>query len=325
MPNISVIIPTLNRSELLRKTIHSILSHDANNIQYEIIVIDNGSTDQTQDVVNSLKENENIRYYFVPEIGLHNGRHKGLEKARNDILVFCDDDIQVSDKWLQGINKGFKNDNVVLVGGSNYPNFEIQPPTWIQQYWQIAHEGKYMLQLSISDLGDKPKKISPYLIWGCNFAIRKEFLESIKGFHPDGFPKRLIQYRGDGESYVANEVIKRGFSAYYHPLASINHFVSKERMTTEYFYQRGYSEGITTSYKLMRDSVKSKERLLKRLLTKSRKYFQYYRNQNNEYEKGFYRGYKYHQKQMKINESLIKWVSKDDYLGPDEEIIQELK
>ena len=68
------------------------------------------------------------------------------------------------------------------------------------------------------------------------------------GFHPDGMPSELIQFRGDGETHVSRFVAKSGLKCLFHPEASVYHKVTAERMSIEYFYKRGFSQGVSDSY-----------------------------------------------------------------------------
>lgn len=255
---ISIIIPTRNRSLLLEKVLKSLLTQTLSNDEFEVIIVDNGSTDGTRDVVEAffpLLPNL-LRYVYEPHPGLHAGRHRGFQEAQGDILVYADDDIEAFPTWLETIQACFKKADVALVGGKNLPNFETDPPDWLLSMWQPNISGDRVLgYLSILDLGDAPKAISPYFIFGCNFAIRRSVLKAAGGFHPDGMPQELIRYRGDGESYVSQYVQENGYQSTYHPEASVYHWVSASRMTPEYFCRRAYNQAISDSYTQIRSAT----------------------------------------------------------------------
>ena len=104
--SISCIIPTLNRSALLRNTVNSLINQNVSQNMYEILIIDNGSTDDTKEISQHIiKEtaNRKIRYILEPEPGLLAGRHRGALEANGEVLVFVDDDIEATTGWLQAI------------------------------------------------------------------------------------------------------------------------------------------------------------------------------------------------------------------------------
>ena len=108
----------------------------------------------------------------------------------------------------------------------------------------------------------------PQLVWGCNFAIRKNILLNAGGFHPDGMPTNLLHYRGDGETHVSNYVEQKGLKCIFHPDASVYHKVTNERMTVKYFYNRGFNQGISYSFSRIRCKILSKNKFSRLTATK---------------------------------------------------------
>jgi glycosyltransferase involved in cell wall biosynthesis len=251
---LSVIVPTRNRANMLKRALESITKQNLSQECFETIVVDNGSTDETREVVDSFVEKiPNLRYLYEETPGLHVGRHKGLKEAKADILVYADDDIEAFPTWLEGIAKAFEDKDVALVGGKNLPKFESDPPAWIKQMWETNRKGyKKVGALSILDLGNNVEKISPLLVYGCNYSIRKSVLIEAGGFHPDGMPQELIRYRGDGETHVSMYIQNKGYKAIYTPKASIYHIVPSKRMTEDYFCTRAFNQGISDSFSQIR-------------------------------------------------------------------------
>jgi glucosyl-dolichyl phosphate glucuronosyltransferase len=251
---LSVSIPTFNRSSLLNKALESLLIQTYPTDQFEVIVVDNGSKDDTRSVALGFeKKIPYFRYEFADEPGLHVGRHQGLRVAKADILVFVDDDIEAFPSWLEGIWSSFQENDVTLTGGKNLPKYEIPPPFWIKDMWDRKMEyGNCIGPLSILDFGDEKRDMNPYYFFGCNFSIRKEILLRAGGFHPDSMPQNKVRYRGDGESHVAAYVLNNGYRALYNPKASVYHYVPRERITLEYFCKRAFNQGISDSYTKIR-------------------------------------------------------------------------
>lgn len=338
MIQISVIIPTKNRAASLERTLKSIVSQTLDNSLFEVIIVDNGSTDTTKELSTHYATIfKNLKYVFEEKAGLHYGRHAGLLAASGDILTYADDDIEAFPTWLEAILSSFKNPQVDLVGGKNIPLFENNPPQWLIEMWNFRHpEGKYLGYLSILDFGDDAKIIEPYFIWGCNFSVRKETLTAAKGFHPDGMPSEKLIFRGDGESYISKFVEERGQKAYYNPEASVKHIIPASRMTVDYFQRRAYAQGISDSYADIRyANEKHKQnpksgfsflpeifKDLYRKITFAQLRDDIIKVQEELYksdirrtlEKSHYQGYHFHQREVRYNPKFMEWIMKTDYL-----------
>lgn len=311
MIKLSVIIPTKNRAKILKKSLRSIVNQTLFSNEYEVIVIDNGSTDDTKKTVDSFNlDIENLIYIYDENPGLHIGRHRGLLASKSDILVYADDDIEALPTWLEGILESFLNKDVALVGGRNLPNFELDPPDWIVRMWEQGESKKILGYLSILDFGDKVQEVSPFYIFGCNFSIRKNILLEAGGFHPDGMPQNLIRYRGDGETYVSQYIRSKGYKVIYNPKASVYHFVSAGRMTKKYFIQRAYNQGISDSYTDIRDN-RRRYFFIKNIKLWLKKYLF---NKDTAIDKSFVEGYQYHQEQVREDPQLLAWVKRDSYI-----------
>jgi len=326
MIKISIIIPTRNRCSALFKVLNSIEKQTLDQSFFEIIICDNNSTDKTTEIAQSFAYKfKHFKYIKTLQPGLHIGRNKGFQEARGEILVYIDDDIEAFPDWLFTINEVFKNKDIVLVGGKNLPKWEIPPPDWVIKMWEPDKADHRILEiLSIIDLGNTPKEISPYFVFGCNFSVRKKIIQATKGFHPDGMPQELIEYRGDGESFVSAYVLKNKLKTYYHPSASVYHFINKERINIDYFRQRSFNQGISDSYTYIR-SLKGS--IFKKILSYLNKNLEKIiiflkrkeKNKINAYHniilKAHEAGFNFHQEKLKKNKQLQDWVLKDNYLN----------
>ncbi len=308
---LSVIVPTRNRAKILQKTLESIVNQNLSKKYFEVIIVDNGSTDDTKNIVNSfVNKIDNLVYIYDENPGLHIGRHLGLLAARADILVYADDDIEAIPTWLEGVLESFENKNVVLVGGKNLPNFESNPPKWILRMYEKKSIKKVLGYLSILDFGDEIQEINPNFVFGCNFSIRKSILFEAGGFHPDGMPQDIIKYRGDGESHVSSYIFKKGYKTMYNPKASVYHLCSTNRMTRKYFAQRSFNQGVSNSYT---DIRMNKNRCL--LKTKLKiLILKYLFAKDVEIQEKFVEGYMYHQNESKNDPILMEWIKRDNYI-----------
>ena len=338
-PELSVIIPTRNRCDYLKDALESILWQSLNKELFEVIVVDNGSTDATKEVVESFKDKlPNLSFVFEPKPGLHEGRHAGLRAAKSDILVYADDDIIAFKTWLEGIYESFQEEDVVLVGGKDLPKYEGEVPFWIKEKWyELIPDGHCMPQLSLIDFGDEVKDIHPGYVYGCNFAIRKWVVEKAGGFLPDGMPWEKIEYRGSGETYISAFINRNYLRAVYNPKASIYHRVPKSRLTVDYFKKWYFSIGVSMSYDELRNPqieildntklpLKKRVRhLVRRIIgEKMTKWIMTSRkrsvdlSQLTDLERQFMQseaiGYAYHQQKYNSCPELREWVHRKTYL-----------
>jgi hypothetical protein len=245
--------------------------------------------------------------------------------AKGDLLVFADDDIEALPTWLSSIAEAFKNPAVAMVGGNNYPMFLQSPPKWLQSLWdRPTFRGyKSIPSLSVIEFTKPVTEISPYQIWGCNFAIRKDVLLKAGGFHPDGMPKELIRFRGDGETHVSRYVAESGMKCVFHPGASVHHKVIPERMTHAYFRQRGFNQGVSDSYTQLRQqdlpTALAKRPFIKRALGFAvRKALSLLDSEENrraaaELQLGHREGYAFHQAAYRDDPEVRDWVHRPTY------------
>ncbi len=315
MIKLSVIVPTRNRARDLKAALESIVFQTLPHELFEVIVVDNGSMDNTKEIVQGFENQiKNIVYIYDKNPGLHIGRHRGLLHAKAEILVYADDDIKALPTWLEGVIESFTDENIVLVGGKNLPNFETKPPQWIVDMWEAGRDKKVLGHLSILDFGDEIQEIEPHYVFGCNFSIRKHILLEAGGFHPDGMPQELIRYRGDGESYVSQYIFKNNLKTIYNPKASVYHLVSKGRMTKEYFVQRAFNQGISDSYTDIRNNIKRSF-----FKSKIRNFIKgYLLNKDVLIDNGYIKGYSYHQNKCKKDNDLVQWVKRASYINNGE-------
>jgi len=313
---LSVIIPTRNRARHLVGVLSSLRGQTYAAESYEVLVVDNGSIDNTREVCEYYRTLlPNFQYLYDSHPGLHVGRHLGMKSAQADILVYADDDIEAFPTWLEGIAEAFGDKQVVLVGGKNLPKFESDPPVWIRRMWGKDHQGGRALPyLSILDLGDEIKVISPYYVFGCNFSIRKSILFEAGGFHPDAMPPELIRYRGDGETHIARYIMEHGYKAFYHPKVSVHHLVPTYRLSESYFFKRAFNQGISDSYTDIR-SKKSKSLWKLRCFKFTHRLLVILRNiRRARIQAGYFEGYCYHQDEVRNDPDLYGWVMRETYM-----------
>jgi len=248
--NISIVIPTSNHPELLKRSLAALDRACAPHGAWEVLVVDNsGEAFRSQNAKATAAFNqERFRYCPMPQMGLMAARHHGVELARMEIVSFIDDDSLVRETWLQGLEGAFEDPGVALVGGPNYPEYEVWPPAWLEYFWDRNEWGKHLGYLSLLDFGTEPKDIPATFVWGCDYSIRKNVFQKVRGSHPDYLPAQWRKYQGDGEVGLSVKVEASGYRARYVPECAINHLVPAVRMTREYLGNRAHFVGLHSSF-----------------------------------------------------------------------------
>jgi len=299
-PRLSVVIPTRNRAASMDRVLNSLVSLQNPGWPYEIIMVDNGSTDTTRQVAESYQQTSlpQLRYVFEHNPGLHNGRHRGAFEARGQVLCYLDDDVKVDPLWLKSVVETFETTGAVLVGGKILPEYEQTPPDWVKEFVKsVGNYGYNIGQLTLIDLGEQIREIDPIYVWGANFSIRKDVLFECGGFRPDSMPKELLDLRGDGETGLSRAIKQKGYKAFYHPRAMVRHCISKDRLTVEYFCARMFSQGISDSFTEIRNAGKLPNPVVSAA-------WEAYQN-----------GKIHHRQIVQNNPNLLSWITRKDYFS----------
>ena len=130
---VSVVIPTYNRSALLRDAVGSVLAQDAQT-SFEIVIVDNNSPDDTESVAHGLIAAHSGKVHYVRESqqGNAHARNRGVQTARGEIIAFIDDDVAVESDWLTTLTNALASrPEMSFVGGRVLPQWSGPPPSWL--------------------------------------------------------------------------------------------------------------------------------------------------------------------------------------------------
>jgi glycosyltransferase involved in cell wall biosynthesis len=257
---ISAIIATYNRSAILSRAIDSLLNQTLSPGLYEIIIVDNGSTDNTRTLVEKLIADiphYNLRYVFEPERGSSAARNRGAKEAHAKIIAFLDDDATASSEWLQYYIEGHAEyPQSGVIGGPIIPVYEGARPTW------FTPELDYTF--AKLDYGNEPRILDQQVVYEGNMSVRHELF-----FAQGGFSHALGRH---GNDYIGHEgealqrsLWKIGHKTAYLPGARILHHIYPERITRSEVCWRWYGSGRTS---VMRRVVNGEERLARTIYLK---------------------------------------------------------
>lgn len=304
---------------------------------FEVIVVDNGSIDETKVICAEFDGYiDNFIYYYDDIPGLLTGRHKGAELSNGKILSFIDDDVELNPNWVHSILVCFnKNKHISILSGPCLPKYLVYPPNWVQHFWQpTPYGGKMCLPLSLIDIGAEQVEIDPLYAFGLNYSIRKDVLYELGGFHPDCIPQHLQKYQGDGETGLSIKARVKQIKALYVSSALLYHQVSPERLTAAYFEKWHYYSGVCNSFTDIRIKhnlyqgyaitntlsadmmlrLRSKAvHLVKSLLTPNSKIPEEISRLQSCFNRRFKEGYDFHQHSFSTDKKVKNWVLRSDY------------
>lgn len=236
---ITVIICTYNRCQSLKRTIESVAAQTLSHaIAWEIVVVDNNSSDETYEVVEDFRSKypERFRYICEPQQGVSRARNAGILAARGDILAFIDDDETADPKWLENLTSNLRTGEWAGAGGRVVPPSDFSPPSWLSLKSSFAKG-----PLAAFDLGIEPGQLNepPF---GANMAFRKKVFDQFGGFRTD--------LGRSGKSMISNEdtelgrrLMAAGLRLRYEPSALTYHPVEEKRLLKQYFLDWWFNKG----------------------------------------------------------------------------------
>lgn len=231
---ISAIICTYRNPDLLKGAIQSLLSQPLPADQYEIVVVDNNSQDETPDVVRRLDGESAVvvRYVLETRQGLSYARNTGIEAARGEVVAFLDDDAKADENWLSVLLEDYGSDpSIWAVGGKILPIWHTtERPEW----WT----DEFLGWLSLVDWGDESRALVwPERILGTNCSFRKTIFPELGYFDPN-LGRKGAALLGHEETELQQRIHLSNKTVYYEPTAIVYHHVPAERLTEDYFLRR---------------------------------------------------------------------------------------
>lgn len=229
---LSIIVSTYNRAELLGEALRSILEQEtASDWDWELLVVDNNSTDNTRAVVEVLLAQypSRLRYIFEQEQGLSAARNRGVRESSGAIVAFTDDDVRVASDWVETLRMVFDDHpHIHLVGGKILPRWNLPPPAWMGPRQQGS--------LALQDEGDEPFELNmqrPLFVAGANFAFRRDVFTEFGHFSLEF--QRVKDFIGSNED---NEFLIRlyrgGLRGLYWPRLVVTADIQLNRMEKNY-------------------------------------------------------------------------------------------
>lgn len=234
MHGVTVIVCCHNSSARLPATLtHLKQQQVAREIPWEVVVVDNASTDKTSEVaLRSWPADAptTLRVVYEPRLGLSQARHRGLSESKYEVVSFIDDDNWVDPNWVQSVSEIMsRRADVGACGGYNEAVCEISPPSWFDRYKK---------NYAIGPQGDEAGDIASTrgYFWGAGLTIRKSAWQQLVS---DGFRPMLVDRQGTtpsagGDHELCFALRLAGWGLWYEPRLQLRHFLPAGRLEWRY-------------------------------------------------------------------------------------------
>jgi len=256
--NVTVMICTWNRARYLDQALSAVreLAVPAG-VQWEVLVVNNNSTDNTDEVIARHVEWLPIRRLFEPKPGKSHAANLGIQHATGELIVCTDDDVLVSPDWLSAYVAAAQQwPDASFFGGTIDPWFEVEPPRWIKAYLTVR--GPY----SVLQHGPEVRpflagEVGPY---GANMAIRSSVLRDFR-FDTRLGPIQAQMLPADDAEFIAR-LKSAGHRGVWVGTARVKHHIAKDLLTSRYIWEWHREQGRSL---VLREGGKTGDTRIKRL------------------------------------------------------------
>lgn len=244
---ISAIICTYNRERYLYNVLQSLVAGDLPTEEYEIVLVNNNSTDGTEAEVRRFQTDYpqvQLRYCVEPQQGLSYARNCGIRESQGDILVYVDDDALVNKEYLATYTDFFRrNADAVAAGGPILPQYDgCEEPDWMSHYTRQLVTGKLYL-------GEKEREFpGDAFPGGGNAAYRKSVFDAVGLFNVE-LGRKGNSLIGAEEKDLFDKMTSQGMKFYYLPTAILYHLIPPKKLTQDYFDRLTYGIGVSERYR----------------------------------------------------------------------------
>ncbi|WP_445666673.1 glycosyltransferase [Fodinibius sp. AD559] len=251
---ISFVICTYNRAQYLQDTLQSLLENEADPDRFELLIVDNNSSDETPDIAHTFIDtypNHDIQYIKEPQQGLSFARNRGIKEAKNPIITFLDDDISTDIDFINNWLHFFDTyPNAQCAGGKIEVQFDDPRPHWMSHF--------LLPLLGHHDWGDRIKKYKRHRYpFGGNMAFKRSVFDEY-GFFDTELGRKGNQLKASEEKEFFQRLKNANTDIYYVPNANLYHRVDKQRLTKEYIKRQALGLGQSIALQLKEKTVADK-------------------------------------------------------------------
>lgn len=234
---LTVLFATRNGARTLPGVLAAYCRLESPNGGWKLVVVDNASTDETAEIVNSFRDRLPLQYLYETAQGKNAALNTGLDHIEGDIVVLTDDDVFPRPNWLARIRKAADDQpGYSIFGGTVLPHWEVQPPEWITG--SVPAGPVFTLTSQLATEGPT----SPESIYGPNMAVRAEIFHEGFRFDPSIGPLGANYAMGSETEFVLR-LSRLGHLAWHVADAEVEHFIRDFQLTREWILRRAIRFG----------------------------------------------------------------------------------
>jgi glycosyltransferase involved in cell wall biosynthesis len=238
--DLSVLIATRDRARLLGETLALLGRQEVGGLRWEVVVVDNGSVDETPSVLERACAAGDLplRVLREPEPGKSAALNRGLGAVRGRLLVFTDDDVAPSPRWLAELyDASLRWPDYDIFCGPIIPNYPPDLPDWFdpERPYTVGAYARFRLK---QDEGPLRPGVLPF---GPNYAVRARAIAGMR-YSPEVGPKGSEYPMGE-ETEMLQRLTARGERGVYVPAAVVEHHVDPSQLTPEWLFGRAFRLG----------------------------------------------------------------------------------
>jgi glycosyltransferase involved in cell wall biosynthesis len=236
--DLSVILTTFRRPELLADTLASFEELDADGLHWEVFIVDNTAGDaRTRAVAERFAARLPLRLVLEPVRGMNHARNRAIDHAQGSLVVFTDDDLAPRPDWLTELRRGVERWPKAQVFGGRVL------PYWPADVREPAPHALSENAYAIADWNLSEGPYSAHRVFGPNMAYRASVFKVGWRFDPRFGPDGTDTYITGAETSLNLELERTGATPVYLPRAVVHHRIRREQLQPAWLYKRAFRLG----------------------------------------------------------------------------------
>lgn len=234
---VAVLMATHNGGKWIGRTLESLANMNATPFGWKLVVINNGSTDATAEIVGSFHDRLPLQLLHSPKPGKNAALNLALDHFEGELAVFTDDDVIVEPNWLLNLTQAAADEpEYAIFGGAIRPEWPQAPARWMVDW--VPHGVTWTVTPPM------PRgACAPDAVWGPNMAVRRELFRGGLRFDERIGPNGSNTYPMGSETSFTRRVAALGVRCFHVPEAVVGHIIRPMQMTRDFVLGRAYRAG----------------------------------------------------------------------------------